>query len=272
VRTDRLAYASFPWYDLPEMHAATGALWRGLRERLSAYGVTGLPATLDRTRAHGTDLENACLFTQTCGLPLFTTAEGHFTVLGAPRYRAAGCSGSTHRSFVVVRERSRLHELEGLRGSRFAINEPDSNSGMNLPRRLFAPLARAGRFFSSTVVTGSHAASAELVLASGADAAAIDCVTFALLGRYRPAAVRGLRVVAETAATPTPPLVTSRSSSAELVAILRRAIADVVRDDALATTREALLLEGVDACDVSAYAVIPERAREARRLGYTELA
>jgi len=268
---DTKCYASFPWYDLPEIAPATDALWQDIRERLQARGLADLPPALDRTRPHGTDFDGDCLLTQTCGYPLFTTARGHFTVLGAPRYRSAGCTGSLHRSYIVVRDGTAVHELEDLRGARFAINESDSNSGMNLPRRLFAPFARDGRFLGSTVVTGIQAASAALVAGDGADAAAIDCVTFALLERYRPAAVFGLRAIAQTAATPTPPLVTSFRTSAAHVAVLRRVLSEFFEDDASAGIREALLLDGIDFCGEDAYGVIKEYECDAERVGYPVL-
>ncbi len=264
-------YASFPWYDLPEMHAANDALWRALAGLFEAQGLRDVPRALDRQRPHGADHFGECLFTQTCGYPLFTTARNHFTVLGAPAYDVPGCTGSWHRSFIVVRGDGPVRGLEDLRGGRFAINEADSNSGMNLPRRLFAPLARDGRFFSSTVVTGSHAASAALVSEGGADAAAIDCVTFALLSRYRPETVERLRVIAETAATPTPPLVTSRYTSTEDVASLRRALAEFVRSPAYAPLRESLHLADIEFCEESAYGVIMDYELYARKLDYPEL-
>ncbi len=268
--TQRL-YASFPWYDLPEMHGATDAFYAALRDALAERGVRDAPHELDRARDHGTDVAGACFFTQTCGYPLFTTARNHFTVLGAPCYAAPGCEGPRHRSFIVVRDDAPYRALKDLRGTRFAINERDSNSGMNLPRRLFAPFAREGRFFSAAVVSGSHARSAELVTAGAADAAAIDCVTFALLARYRPRAVAALRTIGATAATPTPPLVTSITSSDALVATMRGAIADVMHAPEHAAIRDALLLVDVAPCDERAYAIVMDYEREAAARGYREL-
>lgn len=268
----RTTYASFPWYDLPEMRAATDAFWSALRARIAAHGIANPPERLDREREHGTDREGTCLFTQTCGLPLFTTAREHFTVLGAPAYRVAGCVGATHRSFIVVRAEADAHSLEDLRGTRFAINEIDSNSGMNLPRRLFAPLARNGRFFATTTISGSHAASAAAVAAGDVDAAAIDCVTFALLKQYRPSAIAPLRIVAVTATTPTPPLVTSRHSSAHDAEAIRAALRDVITDPALAEMRAALFLSEIEFCDASAYAVVMQFENESRAFGYPVLA
>jgi ABC-type phosphate/phosphonate transport system substrate-binding protein len=270
VITQRL-YASFPWYDLPEMHGAVDAFYAVFRTALAARGVHDAPPALDRARDHGTDAAGACFFTQTCGYPLFTTARNHFTVLGAPCYTAPGCEGPMHRSYIVVRDDAPYRALADLRGTRFAINEPDSNSGMNLPRRLVAPLARDGRFFSDTVVSGGHVRSAELVAAGDAHAAAIDCVTYALLRRYRPNAIAALRVIGETAATPTPPLVTSVTTPEALVAAMRAALADVMHAPEHAALRDALLLADIAACDERAYAIVMTYEREAAALGYRDL-
>ena len=182
----RQLFASMPWYDLPEIRDATDAFWTSLSAKLVECGFEESPKQLDRDVPYGVDWNSKCLFTQTCGYPIFTTSRTQFHVLGIPCYTAAACDGPLHRSFIVVRADSRFNQLEGLRGGTFAINEPDSNSGMNLPRRLFAPYHRAGRFFEHRVVSGSHAASLELVVGGIADAAAVDCVTYALLQRYRP--------------------------------------------------------------------------------------
>ena len=143
---------------------------------------------------------------------------------------------------------------------------------MNLPRLLFAPLGRGGRFFGSTVVTGSHVRSAELVSAGGADAAAIDCVTFALLRRYRSAAVARLRAIAETAATHAPPLVTARAADSETVASLRYGLRAFFDDSAFAALRTRLALADVSICDADAYDTVLAYERDAERLGYAVLA
>ena len=264
-------YASFPWYDFPEMHAATDALWRAFAAEFTARGIANVPAELDRTRPHGTDREGACLFTQTCGYPLFSTARGHFHVLGAPHYAVPDAVAGTHRSYIVVRGDSPARRIGDLRGVRFAINEADSNSGMNLPRRLIAPLARDGRFFETVAITGSHAASAAAVANGEADAAAIDCVTFALLQRHRPHVVAELRTIASTFATPTPPFVTSSQHDDALVATLRDGIVRVLRDPASAEIRTALFLTGMTPCDATAYDRVMAFEHESALLGCAEL-
>jgi ABC-type phosphate/phosphonate transport system substrate-binding protein len=256
-------------YDLPEMHAANEAFWAAIAAELNALDVCDVPSALDRRSSQSR--HTACLLTQTCGYPLLTGDRDRFTVLGSPCYAVAGCAGSRHRSFIVVRENAGALSLEDLRGTRFAVNEADSNSGLNLPRRLFAPLARDGRFFAHTVFTGSHAASAELVRAGGADAAAIDCVTYAFLERYRPAGVSGLRILAQTAATPAPPLVTSRRTDDVLIVALGRALREIVHKPAYTHVRDALFLTGIDFCGEDAYEVVLDLEREAQQFGYPEL-
>ena len=265
-------FASLPWYDLPEIRDANDALWDAIAAALRDQGLADVPKTLDRALPYGFDWNGRCLFTQTCGYPIFTTSRGHFRVLGIPVYAADGCDGPLHRSFIAVRKGSRFQSLEDLRDGVFAVNEPDSNSGMNLPRHLFAPLNREGRFFRARIVSGSHVASAELVRDGAADAAAIDCVTFALLQRHRPHAIAELSIIAHSAATPAPPFVTSSRTEPATFEALRRALMAVTRDSRYAALREELFLQDVSLANEDAYAVVFELEREAQRLGYPILA
>ncbi|MGA3037814.1 MAG: PhnD/SsuA/transferrin family substrate-binding protein [Vulcanimicrobiaceae bacterium] len=264
-------FASMPWYDLPEVREYTDAFWSVLVAELKARGLSELPERLDRDVPYGVDWNSKCLFTQTCGYPIFTTARSQFHVLGIPCYMAPGCDASSHRSFIVVRADSRFRELEDLRGSMFAINEPDSNSGMNLPRRLFAPLNRDGRFFGDRIVSGSHSVSIELVAAGEAHAAAVDCVTYALLRRYRPSRLANIRVIAETPPSPAPPFATSARLDGGLVRVLREALAHTIHDPANREICEPLLLGAVEIADESTYAIVLDYERESEALGYPVL-
>lgn len=265
-------FASLPWYDLPEIRDANDAFWRALAASLRVRGVADVPTDLERTLPYGVDWNGACLFTQICGYPIFTTAREHFCILGTPCYDAPGCSGTLHRSFIVVHRRSPFGRLEDLRGTVFAVNEADSNSGMNLPRRSFAPLHRNGRFFEHTVVTGSHARSVEFVASEKADAAAIDCVSFALLRRCRSDAIGELRIIGETPASPAPPFATSNRRSVAEVNALRLALRDVLQDQRNKEILNPLLLSGVAFTSETDYAVVMTYENQAVSLGYPVLA
>jgi ABC-type phosphate/phosphonate transport system substrate-binding protein len=110
---------------------------------------------------------------------------------------------------------------------------------------LAAPLAEAGHFFSEATQTGSHAASLKLVAAGKADVAAIDCVTFALLSRYRPSALTNVRELCRSASAPGLPYVASVAIGGQCVAQLRKGLQAVMCDPVLAEARAALLLKGV---------------------------
>ena len=265
--------ASLPMYLLPETAEATEALWRGIAQHLVAAGLADVPLALrhDLDR-HQSWRDPDLLFGQCCGYPLMTEFRGRLRAVAAPRYSAPGCRGAAHCSFFIVARNSAAQHLADLRGGRFAFNSRDSNSGYNLARLAFAPLAKAGRFFAETVETGSHAASLALVADGKADAAAIDCVTHALLARHRPALVGATRVLDRSAASPTLPFVTAAGVDDRTVAALRDALAAVMADPVLAATREALLLAGVVAAENSDYRVLLDYEAAAHRQGYDRLA
>jgi ABC-type phosphate/phosphonate transport system substrate-binding protein len=156
--------------------------------------------------------------------------------------------------------------VAALRGGRFAVNGFDSNSGMNLPRRLLAPLAGGQAFFSSLVASGGHVRSMEMVAAGEADAAAIDCVTYGFCALYRPALVARLRVVAETPASPAIPFITALATPIETAARLTRILAAEV-SEALAGLRIVAVLPPRP----EAYEAVMGYEAEATALGYPVL-
>ena len=99
-------------------------------------------------------------------------------------------------------------ELSDLRNAVCVVNSHESHSGANALRALVAPLNRRGRFFSRIVTSGSHPASVAMVARGEADVAAIDCVTYACLERYRPSRLQGTRRLCYTARAPGIPFVT----------------------------------------------------------------
>lgn len=264
--------ASLGMYDRPELRPANDALWSAIAARLSAAGVAGVPPRLDRGRPLDEIWDDpALLLAQTCGYPMVTRWRGRLRYVATPRYAVAGCEGGAYRARFVVRREDRATSLAGLRGGHVAINEPLSNSGMNLLRAAIAPLAKGRRFFSAVSETGSHAASARLVATGGADLAAIDTVTFAHLERYEPGITAGLRTLAWSPAVPGLPFVTSAAASPATVALLRRTLAAVIADPQLAEARDALQLDGIGTLPASRYERIGRLEAAAVRAGYPVL-
>ena len=185
--------ASLPMYNFPEMRAVNARFWEALRGLLVEAGLRDVPESLTFDRRPVPErLGPDVLFSQTCGYPLETVFVGQAIRLGTPCYAAPGCDGPTHRAFFVVPKASPAKSLADLKGSRYLLNSPVSNSGMNLPRRNLAEIAGGSRLFSVVIETGGHPASLDGLLRGEGDVASIDCVTYAFWRHYRPeAAARG---------------------------------------------------------------------------------
>ena len=267
-----MGLASLPMYALPEMAAANAALWTAVRERLAAAGIEALPALLSPAPvALPGAIAPETLFSQMCGYPLRRLYDGQYHLLGTPLYDLPGCGWFApgvpgHCSFIVVARTSEAETLMDLRGRRFAVNGFDSNSGMNLPRRLLAPLADSRAFFSDVIVSGGHVRSMEMVKAGEADAASIDCVTYGFCALYRPELLAALRVVAETPMSPAIPFITAAETPPETVAALIRILGAEV-PEALAGLRIAAVLPPRP----EAYGAVLAFEAEAASLGYPVL-
>jgi ABC-type phosphate/phosphonate transport system substrate-binding protein len=260
-------------YNLPEMRSRNEAFWDALAVELRRDGWTNLPATLSFAGAPVPDrIASDVVFTQTCGYPLQTVYRGQYRLLGVPTYDAPGCRAGTHRAFIVVRKDSSFEKPEDLKGARFALNSRDSNSGMNLPRLLFARLAGGKPFFGSVVETGAHASSIDRVASGELDAASIDCLTYVFFQDHRPEAVRSLRIVAETPESPAIPFVTSIATPADKAARLQVALFRLAADPDRRPILEGLRLRTISKPDPAAYAGLLDYARQAAELGYPELA
>jgi ABC-type phosphate/phosphonate transport system substrate-binding protein len=161
--------------------------------------------------------------------------------------------------------------LADLAGTIAAVNTPDSMSGMLALKLVFAPLAKAGRFFRGAVNSGSHIASLQAVREGSADVCAIDAVCVALARRYRPDYLEGLVEVARSPSLPGLPYVTSANAGPDLRQKLREALAAAVDDPALAETRAALLISGMSVLTPQDYQAIVIREQECEARGGLDL-
>jgi len=121
-------------------------------------------------------------------------------------------------------------------------------------------------------VTGSHEASLDAVAQGRADIAAIDCVSFALIGRAKPKLAARVAVVCETAASPCLPFIASALLPAATIAATREALMSALGDPTLRQARETLGLIGASATAPADYERIVEIERAAERAGYPRLA
>lgn len=257
-------FARLPIYELPEMRALNVALWAALARTFREAGIAGVPAHLDGPGERP-------LFTQICGFPLQTSERGRYALIGTPVYDVDGCTGPRHCAFIVVRTDSRAEQPIDLRDSVFAVNDAQSNTGMNLPRRLFARFANGRHFFRRVVFTGSHAASAERVADGSADAASIDCVTYAFLAEYRPELTGRLRILARTDWSPAIPFVTADDGDRGQIEALRAAVQRFVADPRNAAELRALHIGGIVGLGERSYTMLTTYQDDARAARYPVL-
>jgi len=257
-------------YPCPETTAATAALWDALRVRLVAGGLDIRDVVFEGARAQegiGPDV----LFTQICGYPLLKVFRDQGTVLATPSFAFAGCEGPNHCAFFMVGAKDPAERLEDLRGRVFGCNSRLSNSGMNLPRFTLAQVAERRPFFRKVVMTGGHLASLDHLQRETIDLCAIDCVTWGLLRKFRPADAMHYRILVQTERSPSPPLVTSTTTDARTVATLRESLDTLFRDPATADVRETLGLTAVSVLNTGDYERLADYEKEAEDLGYPNL-
>ena len=259
-------------YDIPEVRGAHDILWKSVARGLEKAGVKGVPAVLDRSRGvHALWSDPGLLLSQCCGADLVGRYSGKLVPIVTPRYRAAGCDGCKYSSVVIVAEDSPATELEHLRDSVCVVNGYESHSGANALRALVAPLSRQGRFFSRVVTSGSHLASVTAVARREADIAAIDCVTYAHLDRYRPSVLEGTRRLCYTERAPGIPFVTRAGSAEELIRHLQRALRDAFEEAEARAAGADMFIDGVETLPLSTYERIDEFERLAVAARYPEL-
>jgi ABC-type phosphate/phosphonate transport system substrate-binding protein len=264
--------ASLPWYDLEEIRPATDALWLELKRQFRRAGLTNVPERLNRDVAYERQWTSTeFLFGQACGYDLRMAYADHLQAVATPCYDVAGCEGSNYRSFVVVRGDSNFETIEDLRGTRCVINTPTSHSGMNVLRALVAPLHCNGRFFSAVSMSGSHESSLRMIQRGNVDVAAIDCVTHALLTKYRSSELAGTRVIHVTEPVPAPPYVTAFNAAPETIAAMRDAVLCALDHPSTATAKDALMLTGVEILPDDAYIPIESLESMAHSHEYYEI-
>ncbi len=268
-----LRIASLGMYDHPAQQGANDRLWAGIAAALRESGVGDVPDRLDRTRpVQAIWRDPALLFGQACGYPLLADSTLALRVLAFPVYAPGPVHAAEESGSVVVARRDDPRTaLSDFRGARAAINDRQSNTGMNLFRATLAPIAWEAAVFARVIETGAHRASIAAIVAGEADIAAIDVVTLAALARFEPALTDALKTVARSPASPTLPFVTAASTDADTVVALRRALDRVIADPALEQARATLFLAGVVPGDTATLAPLARLATDAARAGYPDL-
>lgn len=170
-----------------------------------------------------------------CGLPYVWKADRgrpELELLVAPvmlgdRYQ----NRPIYFSDVIVRRESRYDGFEGLRGGRWAYNEPRSQSGYNITRYHLARIGAERGFFATSIESGSHLRSIEMVLDGTVDASAIDSTVLELARDQDERIKDELRVLASLGPSPIPPLVIHRRVEKSLRVAIRNALLEMHKEE-----------------------------------------
>lgn len=238
-----------------------------LAEHLSAMGLPmtfhdglGWPEALERLLRGETQAAFLCglVLTQQSALlePLVAPIPKARRYLGAPVYFAD----------VVVRADSPHTTWKGLRGARWAYNEPNSFSGYLAVLAQLAKEDEDTTFFGSKSETGSHLDSLRWVLTGQAEVAAIDSVALEFELSSRPKLGQQLRIVRSLGPYPIPPLAVRRDLEGEAKRALRRALLELHREERGRALLETSPFLGFTSVGEGYYEPVREAARQARGL------
>lgn len=253
--------AMISMYDMPERRPAIEVWWAGLARHWQAAGLRDVPQTTRMTDGDLYELWQApdLFIAQTCGYPLTHRLKDRVTLVATPVYAVDGCAGGRYHSVIVARRDFDVRSLDDVAGKVAAINGYDSQSGWNALRHSMIGKGAPARILE----TGGHRKSVAAVREGRADIAAIDCVTYAGLEALEPQEIAPLRIIARSASAPALPFVTRRDIAPADLEKLRAGLRAAMADPALAETRAAMLLAGVEIVPLQAYDRLLEMEQEA---------
>jgi len=209
--------------------------------------------------------DNSLFMSQCCGYDIIHRYKHRLQVLATPWFNATGCSNGDYASTIVVPTDSAFDDVTDMVGKVAVINGPESHSGMNALLSLVSSHCQSSRFFAEIKISGSHNQSLALLREGKADIAAVDCITYELLGRYRPISIQGTRALGLTYPAPAPPYVTAGKFDRETVARMQDALLEAFEDPSLLDCRHTLLLEKIELSSAAAYQRIDNEFKHSLR-------
>ncbi|BBM84170.1 PhnD/SsuA/transferrin family substrate-binding protein [Candidatus Uabimicrobium amorphum] len=206
--------ASLPWYDFPEIKPATDSFWHFFASRLKKAGFHP-PDFLTRNISYKHQWQSPfLLFSQACGYDVVKPFIRDLRVVATPCYNVPDCLDHNYSSFIIVRSDAKIESIEDLYHKSCAINCQHSHSGANILYFVVANYVKnCTNFFSRAEYSGSHENSIRMVSENKVDTAAIDCLSYHILKKFRPQLFKKIRIIHRTPHAPAPPYVTSASRS-----------------------------------------------------------
>ena len=118
------------------------------------------------------------LLGQTCGYPYIEKWHKSHRLLCVPEFEIEGCYGPGYSSWFITNSKDSRTNLSEFCNTTVAMNNVDSNSGMNVLRYAISQIAKGKRFFKSVITSQSHITSMQMAANGEVDLAAIDSVSY----------------------------------------------------------------------------------------------
>jgi ABC-type phosphate/phosphonate transport system substrate-binding protein len=236
--------ATLPMYDMPEVREATSALLTQIANAMTGAGWPIEPTFREFADhaalvKHWRDPDVAV--SHSCGLPFLEDLVDSAQILGTFQWHGVSDECGRYRSVIVVR-RDDQRTIEKLAGAQPVINSPESLSGWCSLGAALHERGYSAKDFPTSMVSGAHSRSIELVASGNGDFTSIDGATLQLLKRHRPQAVSGIRAIGLGPLIPATPLITRRSTPIPIDR-MKSALMDAVIDNSMAAIRDRL---GID--------------------------
>lgn len=204
----------------------------------------------------------------TCGYPLVNSLQDDLSPICVPVFDVAGSEEKLYSSLFIVGIDSDIESLADCYQRVAAMNNTDSNSGMNLLRHAIAPLSQGNSYFSEVRETGSHIQSFADVADKRADVAAIDCVSYQLIKESWPDMATRVRSIGFSERTFGLPFVMPKSllgavDKDDITAGLNSAVSKLA-----GVYRDRLHLRGFESVDIEDYQGVSDLESLAQGLGY----
>ncbi len=152
-----------------------------------------------------------------CGL-LYTRLQennNHLSAMLAPLFSYTSDELPVYYSYIITRKDNFYQNLGELKGMRLALNERASFSGYEILRHYYGKTQQMPEF-SQVLVTSSHLASVQSILANSADVAAIDHSLYSYWAKHNPDLAQNLKILEPLGPFPAPPFVVHESLDSEL--------------------------------------------------------
>ncbi|MCY1020384.1 PhnD/SsuA/transferrin family substrate-binding protein [Pyxidicoccus sp. MSG2] len=188
-------------------------------------------------------------------------------VMKAPRYR----DQPIYFSDLIVREGSRFHRFEDLKGATLVYNEESSNSGYNMPRSFLIERGLTTGFFGKVIRSGSHEESIRMVASGEADASFVDSLVLDYDRELRFGSAKQVRVLMSLGPEAIPPVVVSTKMDPELRRRMGFALTHMHEDAEGRRILDAALLSRFEPVEDAHYDGIRRRHALAQRTGFLSL-